>query len=169
MKANLRKRDKFVLKCGICCVLLQWKRNNSSMKGNRLYKYEKLCSRTAINNIFGSGKSAICYPLRAAFSIGDDNGTPAQFLISIPKKKIRKAVNRVLLRRRVREAYRLNRHLLIPHLQEKKCSLKVAFLYLSDEIADYSVINDKMQALMKKINDTVDKLFQENTTPTNPQ
>ena len=78
--------------------------DNKTMKGNRLYKYEKLCSRTAINNIFQGGKSAICYPLRAAFSIVDAEETPAQFLITIPKKKIRKAVNRVLLRRRVREA-----------------------------------------------------------------
>lgn len=127
------------------------------MKGNRLYKYEKLCSRTAINNIFVRGKSVICYPLRAAFSIAADTGTPVQFLVSIPKKKIRKAVNRVLLRRRVREAYRLNRSELVSHIKAKGCSLKVAFLYLSDEIADYAVIDAKMQALMKKINEAVDK------------
>lgn len=130
------------------------------MKGNRLYKYEKLCSRTAINNIFGCGKSVICYPLRAAFCITPDTGTPVQFLVSIPKKKIRKAVNRVLLRRRVREAYRLNRHLLVPYVQERGCSLKVAFLYLSDEIADYTVIEAKMQALMVKIIDAVEKSVQ---------
>lgn len=127
------------------------------MKGNRLYKYEKLCSRTAINNIFQGGKSAICYPLRAAFSITCAEETPAQFLITIPKKKIRKAVNRVLLRRRVREAYRLNRNLLLPYLKEKNISLKIAFVYLSDEIADYALIEAKMQALLLKIIDTVEK------------
>lgn len=127
------------------------------MAGNRLYKYEKLCSRTAINNIFQGGKSAICYPLRAAFTIVEREDTPAQFLITIPKKKIRKAVNRVLLRRRVREAYRLNRHLLVPTLEECGCSLKVAFVYLSDEIADYARLNEKMQALLSKIASAVEK------------
>ena len=127
------------------------------MAGNRLYKYEKLCSRTAINNIFQGGKSVICYPLRAAFTIAEENETPAKFLITIPKKKIRKAVNRVLLRRRVREAYRLNRHLLIPKLQEFGVSLNVAFVYLSDEISDYAHINEKMQALLGKIVNTVEK------------
>ena len=107
------------------------------MTGNRLYKYEKLCSRTAINKIFQSGKSAICYPLRAAFTIVEEDNNSPQFLITIPKKKIRKAVKRVLLRRRVREAYRLNRHLLHPQLKEQGKSLKIAFVYLSDEIADY--------------------------------
>lgn len=128
------------------------------MKGNRLYKYEKLCSRTAINNIFQGGKSAICYPLRAAFTINKAEETPAQFLITIPKKKIRKAVNRVLLRRRVREAYRLNRGILTPYLQENNISLKIAFVYLSDEIADYKAIDSKMQALLKKIIDTIEKI-----------
>ena len=44
-------------------------------------------------------------------------GAAAQFMITIPKKKIRKAVGRVLLRRCVRESYRLNRHLLMPALE----------------------------------------------------
>lgn len=139
------------------------------MTGNRLYKYEKLCSRTAINKIFQGGKSAICYPLRAAFTIVDDDDNSPQFLITIPKKKIRKAVKRVLLRRRVREAYRLNRHLLLPPLKEQGKSLKVAFVYLSDEIADYDTINTKMQALMAKILGIVEKSNAENnpSTPVN--
>ena len=126
------------------------------MTGNRLYKYEKLCSRTAINNIFQGGKSAICYPLRAAFTISAENA-PTKFLITIPKKKIRKAVKRVLLRRRVREAYRLNRNRLTPILNKQGKSIKVAFVYLSDEIADYDTINTKMQALMDKIIAIVEK------------
>ena len=127
------------------------------MTGNRLYKYEKLCSRTAINNIFQGGKSAICYPLRAAFTFSEATETPAQFLITIPKKKIRKAVKRVLLRRRVREAYRLNRQLLVSQLNNHGLSINVAFVYLSDEIADYDTINTKMQALMAKIMVTIEK------------
>lgn len=129
------------------------------MNNNRLYKYEKLCSRTAINNIFQSGKSAICYPLRAAYSITENEKTPAQFLITIPKKKIRKAVNRVLLRRRVREAYRLNRNIIIPYLKENNISIKIAFIYLSDEISDYSTIENKMQAVLKKIMENMEKKF----------
>lgn len=127
------------------------------MTGNRLYKYEKLCSRTAINNIFQGGKSAICYPLRAAFSITEKEETPAQFLITIPKKKVRKAVNRVLLRRRIREAYRLNRGVLLPYLEEKGISIKIAFIYLSDEISDYATIDERMKSLLKKITNTIDK------------
>ncbi len=137
------------------------------MAGNRLYKYEKLCSRTAINNIFQSGKSVICYPLRAVFTLSEATETPAKFLITIPKKKIRKAVNRVLLRRKVRETYRLNRHLLIPKLQKYGISINVAFVYLSDEISDYIHINEKMQAMLEKITYIVEKsdLCKQKTSP----
>ncbi len=83
----------------------------------RLYKREKLCSVTAIENLFarkeGNG-SAMAYPLRAVWRVSERNGASIQFLISIPKKRLRHAVDRVTMRRRVREAYRLNRNALTP-------------------------------------------------------
>ena len=70
-----------------------------------LHKTEKLCSRTAVNRLFAEGKPAKAYPLRAVYNESNRTyGAAAQFMITIPKKKIRKAVGRVLLRRRVREA-----------------------------------------------------------------
>ena len=58
------------------------------MENNRLYKREKLCSHTAVNLLFAQGKSAICYPLRAVFRVGDARPeAPVRFLITIPKKK----------------------------------------------------------------------------------
>ena len=122
------------------------------MENNRLYKREKLCSHTAVNLLFAQGKSAICYPLRAVFRVGDARPeAPVRFLITIPKKKIRKAVGRVLLRRRTREAYRLNRSLLVPAVAEAGKCVDVAFIYLSNEPADYAEIEQQMQALLKKI------------------
>ena len=72
-------------------------------------------------------------------------------MITIPKKKIRTAVGRVLLRRRTREAYRLNRALLVPTLAEAGKSVDVAFIYLSKSPADYVVIEEKMRVVLEKI------------------
>jgi len=123
------------------------------MKGLRLYKSEKLCSRTAVGNVFSSGGSAsIAYPLRAVFRFHEPAGeAPAQFLITIPKKKIRTAVGRVLLRRRTREAYRLNRDILYPALQQAGVAVDIAFVYLSTDKAPYEVIEAKMQELLRRI------------------
>ncbi len=122
------------------------------MGNYRLYKREKLCSHTAIGLMFGGGKSVIAYPLRAVYRIGPARTeSPARFMITIPKKKIRTAVGRVLLRRRTREAYRLNRALLVPALAAAGKSVDVAFIYLSKSPADYALIEEKMKVILEKI------------------
>jgi len=118
----------------------------------KLPKSEKLRSRTAVNRVFSEGKSLMAYPLRAAYRLRPADDQPVQFLITIPKKRIRKAVRRVLLRRRVREAYRLNRQqLLTDALQQCHCGVDIAFIYLSDSVVEYDVINAKMQSLLQRL------------------
>ena len=117
-----------------------------------LKKGEKLTSRTAVNRLFDEGKSLMAFPLRAAYRLRPMGDNSVQFLISIPKKRIRKAVNRVTLRRRTREAYRLNRrHLLIPVLEQQGIGADIAFVYLDSTPAPYIVINEKMTHLLSRI------------------
>ena len=118
----------------------------------KLKKDEKLCSRTAVNLLFGEGKSLMAFPLRAAYRLRPRGEYPVQFLISIPKKRIRRAVGRVTLRRRVREAYRLNRReLLQTPLGQAGWGVDIAFVYLDSNLAPYSVINERMQSLLSRI------------------
>ena len=121
--------------------------------GYKLNKEEKLCSRTAVDTLFHEGKSLMAFPLRAAYRLRPrDERYPVQFLISIPKKRIRKAVNRVLLRRRTREAYRLNRgELLLGPLESTGWGVDIAFVYLDTTPAPYEVINEKMTQLLNRI------------------
>lgn len=118
----------------------------------KLNKDEKLTSRTAINLLFGEGKSLMAFPVRAAYRLRPAGEHPVQFLISIPKKRIRRAVNRVMLRRRIREAYRLNRReLLLAKLDGKNCGVDIAFVYLDNSPAPYDVINEKIRLLLSRI------------------
>jgi len=118
----------------------------------KLNKEEKLCSRTAVNRLFDEGKSLMAFPLRAAYRLRPAGDHPVQFLISIPKKRIRKAVHRVTLRRRTREAYRLNRRLVLtPALEQRGLGVDIAFVYLDTSLAPYSVINEKMINLLERI------------------
>lgn len=107
------------------------------MTSLRLYKKEKLCSLTAINRLFspaaaGENKTIMAYPWRAVWHPRDDRDG-VRFLISVPKKKIRHAVDRVKMRRRCREAYRLSRHLLADGL-----SADIAFIYVAQNLTDYT-------------------------------
>lgn len=123
------------------------------MQGLRLYKTEKLCSRTAVNRLFEQGHTAIAFPLRMVYRLHEPGTeSPAQFLITIPKKKIRHAVGRVLLRRRVREAYRLcRRELLHPALEQAGLGVDIAFVYLDKEAAGYATIESRMRQLLTRL------------------
>jgi ribonuclease P protein component len=132
----------------------------------KLNKDEKLCSRTAVERLFGEGKSLMAFPLRAAYRLRPRGEQPVQFLISIPKKRIRKAVQRVMLRRRVREAYRLNRRqLLVPTLEQADWGVDIAFVYLDTSVAPYDVIEEKITSLLTRIAQAAADQQQPDTQP----
>ena len=122
------------------------------MKGLRLYKVEKLCSEVAIGQLFDrscpGNESSLAYPLRVAWRENPGRRGPAcsQFLISVPKKRIRHAVVRVTVRRRVREAYRLNRDLL-----PEGTKMDIAFIYVASEVLPSSRIVPAMRRLLARI------------------
>ena len=118
----------------------------------KLSKEEKLRSRSAVERLFTEGKSLMAFPLRAVYRLRQPGEAPAQFLITIPKKRIRKAVMRVTLRRRTREAYRLNRRqLLLEPLADLECGVDMALIYLDNTPASYSVISEKVTDLLRRI------------------
>ena len=124
------------------------------MKPFGLNKAHKLCSTIAIDALFmrdGDSKAALAYPLRIVWRVNDkrkaDADTP-KFLISVPRRKIRHAVDRVLLRRRIREAYRLNRPAILGDLS---LHIDMAFVYIADKITDYKQINRAVVKILSKI------------------
>ena len=132
------------------------------MKQYGLNKYDKLCSPTAIDMLFSRGadstqpfqpKSAMAYPLRAVWRENENrsSGSAVQFLISISKKRLRHAVDRVKMRRRVREAYRLNKATYAVVDGDKKIDL--AFIYVANDIKDYQSIEKAVVKILHKIND----------------
>lgn len=111
------------------------------MESLRLYKKEKLCSLTAIETLFspdkrtGGNNSVMAYPWRAVWrnrSENDRRPRCPQFLISVPKRRLRHAVDRVRMRRVMREAYRLNRHLL-----PADKAVDIAFVYIAPDLTPY--------------------------------
>lgn len=126
------------------------------MTGFRLYKYEKLCSRKLIDGIFASKNNSVkSYPLRLIYKVSEQNDTPAQFFISVPKRTFHHAVDRVLMRRRIREAYRLNRHLILPALSNANKSIAIAIVYIGDNLASYHIVEDKMKQALTAISNTI--------------
>jgi len=123
------------------------------MTDYRLPKPAKLCSQTAIDRLFAQrdAKGALAYPLRAVWGENHNRlrGDAVQFLISVPKKRIRHAVDRVTLRRRIRETYRLNRQDYFP--DTLPAPVDILFVYVGNTLEPYARINASMKRLLHKI------------------
>ena len=119
----------------------------------RLYKKQKLCSTLAIDALFGKSAdsySALAYPIRAAFRANPKRSSdaPLQFLISVPKKRLRHAVDRVKMRRRIREAFRLHQHLCV---MQPGSRIDVAFVYVASDLQPYAKVERAMLKLLNAI------------------
>lgn len=124
-------------------------------QGHRLYKRDKLCSTAAIDRLFAPPAAgthplrAIAYPLRAVWAPHPGrNGDPLQFLVSVPKRRLRHAVDRVRVRRQVREAYRHLRPL-VTALPD--APVDIAFVYIADKPTDTQRIQHAVHTLLDKI------------------
>lgn len=115
-------------------------------------KNEKLCGDIRIGKLFSEGNAFIAYPLRIVYQPSEEKTeVPVRVLISVPKKKIRKAVDRNRIKRLIREAYRLNKAEFITSINEKELHLNLAITYVSDKEADFSLIQEKMKFALQRI------------------
>jgi ribonuclease P protein component len=115
-------------------------------------KSEHLCGETRISRLFTQGDSFIVYPLRVVYILSANmEKENVSVLISVPKKRFKRAVKRNRLKRLIREAYRHNKHQLIDAMVENGKKLHVAFNYVSDEEMDCAMINKKMQQALEKL------------------
>lgn len=115
-------------------------------------KEERLSKDKIIDQLFKEGKSFLIFPLRIVWFENDLNTEfPAQVLISVPKKKIRKAVNRNLIKRRIREAYRKNKSSLYEILNKASRKCTFAIIYTSSEIACYKELEQKIILSLQRL------------------
>ncbi len=123
-------------------------------------KAERLCSKKHIEALFaGDNRSLTAYPLRAVYTetkvekIVNSNLPDCKLvslLISVSKRHFKHAVDRNRAKRLIREAYRLNKGLLLDHLPEDT-QLDLAFIWMSDELCDYAIIETKMKTILQRI------------------
>lgn len=136
----------------------------------RLYKKEKLCSAVAISKLFSrdaAALSSLSFPLRAVWMLNPDrrSDAPIQFLVSIPKKKVRHAVDRVKMRRRVREAFRLHHH---EYPLPDGVRIDLAFIYIDSSLHDFGRVEKAVCRLLENISHKVSRLVQPTDTPLPP-
>ena len=122
-------------------------------------KEERLCNKKLIYELFHNGSSFLCYPFKVSWLMVEQaQEFPAQVLFSVSKKRYKRAVDRNLIRRRMREAYRLNKQQQLYHTlagADKKIVLSLG--YIGKEIVPYDLIEKKMLKLLTQLSQEISK------------
>ena len=119
------------------------------MEANASYtfqKNERLCSKTLIGELLAKGRHGNVPGMR--YIVRKNTGCEhARILISVPKKAFKRAVKRNLCKRRIREAWRKQKHMLAC-----ENGADILFMYSSKEILTYDAIYTAIGQIIEKIN-----------------
>lgn len=113
-------------------------------------KSERLCSKKAIDKLFSDGETFLSYPLKVGFiEIANTSRSPAQAAFTVGKRNFKSAIQRNLIKRKLREAYRLNKNTLYKGLGEKQVA--VFFIFIGKETPDYMLVESAMKKAINKL------------------
>jgi ribonuclease P protein component len=120
---------------------------------SRFRKEERLKSNLAIQALLKKGRSLSSFPLKIFWIITEDPSQefPVRVAVSVPRKKFRSAVDRNLLKRRIRESYRQNKHSLYDFLMQSDLKISMVILFLGDEFIPYDRLDSVVKSLFSKL------------------
>lgn len=116
-------------------------------------KEERLCNERLIKLLFQKGSSFLVYPFRVVYWQSEEpaKNFPSQILISVPKRRFKRAPDRNRLKRQIRETFRLNKKTFYEQLPSNKNLLIFSVAYIANEKLEYNFLDQKMKKLLKKL------------------
>ena len=120
-------------------------------KPHALPKSERLSSLTAVRRLFADGASGFVYPFRYMVLKSESTTPTVEVLFSVPKRNHKRANKRNTLKRRMREAYRLNNDTLHAAIAEHGKEVDIAFVYSSKELLPYKTIEHAVRRILAEV------------------
>jgi len=113
-------------------------------------KQERLCSKKQMDLLFSKGKAQLSHPIKmVALTTPVNLIYPAQAMFIVPKRQFKKAHDRNKLKRRIREAYRLNKSNFYQKLAALDKKVIVGFIYVGKKTEEYETINKAVVKLLE--------------------
>jgi ribonuclease P protein component len=117
----------------------------------------RLKSKIIIDKLFVEGTSLFHFPLKMMFTqrLVDDETVDVtqpglQYGVSVSKRTFKRAVDRNKVKRRMREAVRLQKNIYLDKIKEPTIT-SMMFIYVGKEILEYKIISRAAMILMKKM------------------
>ena len=122
------------------------------MKKFSLSKKERLQSRKVISHLFTSGEHVFQYPFKLVFATNADQDPtiPLKIAVSVPKRRFKLAVQRNLIKRRIKEAYRKQKPEIFEAMREKGSSYDAMVIYVGKEVETFEAMENSIQKLLQK-------------------
>ena len=122
------------------------------MEGFTLETEERLNNHKVIGELFSSGESFLSYPLKVVFQKTESTQPfPVQAAFTVSKRNFKRAVKRNLMKRRMREAFRLNKHGFYDVLATKELHIALMFVFIGKDVIEFTIIEKAMISAFKKI------------------
>ena len=117
-------------------------------------KEERLCSRRSLDLLFKNGSSFLLYPFRVSYLyVPEPVAAPVQVVINVSKKRYKRAVDRNVIKRRTREAYRLHKQdHLYSILKPSSQLLLLSIQFIGKQKYEFDFMEKKMINVFKKLN-----------------
>lgn len=115
-------------------------------------KEERLYGYAALDNVYNKGKRVQTDSIKVIYiEVPASDEPPCRVVFSVSKRSFKKAVDRNLIKRRMREIYRNHKHLLYNHLNEKEKSIHIHITYISRQIISFASLKESLLKALKII------------------
>jgi ribonuclease P protein component len=123
------------------------------MPSHTFRRQERLKSKKIIQSLFREGQAISAFPLRLIWIQRPlpSSDFPAQFALAVPRRSFPGAASRNVLRRRIREAYRLHKHSLYEALEPADAQVALIAIYTAKEPLPYKTIEKAMRKALKRL------------------
>ncbi len=113
---------------------------------------EKLKSKKQIELLFKSGQSVAAFPVLGIYLTLPPSDIPLQTAVTVSKRHFKKAVTRNLIKRRMKEAWRLRKSDFSERLTESNLSGHIILIFIGKEVFSFAEIDRGIKKLIKKLN-----------------
>ena len=131
--------------CFILMVVIDDVANTESFS---LSRTERLRGKSRIDRLFAEGRGVLVYPFRCVFLVNGQTDNVA-VMFSVPKKRFKRAVKRNLVRRRMKEAYRLNKRKIVAAAGGR--GLDMSLMYIGNEVFEFGFMQGRLSLLLDKV------------------